>query len=262
MPTRYLGHRDLRPRGLPAVGQCVFQRFLLWPLLLISHFLAAALLAWHLLAQGSFGFALAYPALNINEHIEHFGPQNRYKSGFGDTDKAEHLRLFGEIADSIQKDGEGLASITYTGPEGEPTLLMRPPEVLHLQDVAHLVTFFYQTGLIAAVLLVLLSAYTLWRRPRPPRVRSVLLVLAITLAAGAILLWSLGPKTVFYRLHEWVFPPDHPWFFYYQDSLMTTLMKAPDLFGFIGALLLALTLVIWGGTLIPFWRWLNDRARL
>lgn len=43
------------------------------------------------------------------------------------------------------------------------------------------------------------------------------------------LIW-IGPTRVFYTLHEWVFPSDHQWMFSYQESLMTTLMKAPDLF--------------------------------
>jgi hypothetical protein len=44
-----------------------------------------------------------------------------------------------------------------------------------------------------------------------------------------------GPVNVFYKLHTWIFPADHQWFFYYQESLMTTLMKAPDIFGGIAA---------------------------
>lgn len=238
----------------------LFHRFALWPLLLISHFLAASLLAWHLLAQVDFGFSWAYPLLNIDEHIEEFGPRNRYKVGFGATDREQHRRLFGEISHAIQNGGEGLAEIDYVRPDGERVRLMREPEVIHLQDVARLVSFYYAAGLVAAGLLLALVVYARRVKQRPPTARKVLAITGGVLAAGAALLWLIGPEQVFYWLHEVLFPEDHPWFFYYQDSLMTTLMKAPDLFGFIGALLLALTLIFWAASGLPLWRWLS-RAR-
>jgi hypothetical protein len=75
-----------------------------------------------------------------------------------------------------------------------------------------------------------------------------------TIAALIAAVLIIGSKKVFYYLHTWIFPPEHPWFFYYQDSLMTTLMKAPDLFGLIAALLLALWLLLWGATLFMITR--------
>ena len=49
----------------------------------------------------------------------------------------------------------------------------------------------------------------------------------------------------FYALHEWIFPDNHQWFFYYQESLMTVLMKAPDLFGAISVLIALLAIPIY-----------------
>lgn len=235
----------------------LFHRYALWPLLFISHLLAASLLAWHLLAQVDFGFSIGYPLLNIDEHIERFGPENRYKTGFGETSPEEHARLFGEISRSIQSDGEGLADIRYTLPNGRSSYLMRPPEVIHLQDVARLVRDYYRVGLVAGALLIVLGFYAWRRRLAPPKPLKVLAITAASLAAGGIALWLIGPVRVFYWLHEYAFPKDHPWFFYYQDSLMTTLMKAPDLFGFIGALLLILTLIFWGLSGALMVRWLR-----
>ncbi len=233
----------------------LFNRFALWPLLFISHLLAASLLAWHLLAQVDFGYSLGYPLLNIDQHIERFGPENRYKTGFGETSREEHARLFSEISRSIQNDGQGLAEIQYSLPNGDSSHLMRPPEVVHLQDVARLVSHYYLAGLVAAGLMAILVLYTRKRRLAPPKPTKVLAITAVSLAAGGIALWLIGPVKVFYWLHEYAFPEDHPWFFYYQDSLMTTLMKAPDLFGFIGALLLVLTLLLWAlsGALLLRW---------
>jgi hypothetical protein len=65
-----------------------------------------------------------------------------------------------------------------------------------------------------------------------------------------VLVWALGAKKVFYQLHVWIFPEGHQWFFYYQESLMSTLMKAPDLFAgigiaiFLGAILLFVLMLL------------------
>src|SRR5690606_5060552 len=64
-----------------------------------------------------------------------------------------------------------------------------------------------------------------------------------------LVIFITGPTKVFYWLHEQIFPDEHEWFFYYQDSLMTTLMKAPDLFGFIAVILVILMMVLWSLTI-------------
>ena len=61
---------------------------------------------------------------------------------------------------------------------------------------------------------------------------------------------AIGTKKVFYTAHTLIFPAGHQWFFYYEESLMTMLMQAPDLFAAIAAEWLLLTafcywLVIW-----------------
>jgi hypothetical protein len=72
----------------------------------------------------------------------------------------------------------------------------------------------------------------------------MLTVCAAVLAVAVIAVLLIGPKTVFYTLHTWVFPAGHAWFFYYQDSLMTTLMQAPNLFAGIAAEVLLLTVTL------------------
>jgi hypothetical protein len=71
---------------------------------------------------------------------------------------------------------------------------------------------------------------------------------------------AIGPRRVFYRMHEWVFPPENPWFFYYQDSLMSTMMKAPHLFGAIAPVLLALGLLLYAGLLFAAARLARPQA--
>lgn len=223
----------------------LFDRYLLWPLLLTAHLLAAALLAWHLMAQVNFAYPLGYQWLDVATHIQTYGPQNRYKDHFEHTPESEHHRLFSEITHAIQTGGQGLANIQYTLPNGQQESLLRPAEVVHLEDVANLVQGVYRLGLAGAAVLLLTLSYALYRRRRLPPPRKLLTGFAIATVSLATLVLLLGPVRVFYRMHDYVFPDDNPWFFYYQDSLMTTLMKAPDLFGFIAILLVALFALLW-----------------
>ncbi|WP_111640311.1 lipoprotein intramolecular transacylase Lit [Marinimicrobium alkaliphilum] len=225
-----------------------FNRYLLWPLLLTGHLLAASLLAWHLLAQVNYGYALAYPALAIDEHIARFGPANRYKDHFEQTGKEEHLALFGEITRAVQSGGEGLRDIHYPLPDGSTEPLLREAEAIHLEDVAHLIDVFYIAGLTGALVMLALGGYAYWQRQRFPTVRRILLGFIAALVSVTVIVLAIGPVKVFYWLHDVIFPPENEWFFYYEDSLMTTLMKAPDLFGFIAVLLVLMLVIIWTGS--------------
>lgn len=218
----------------------------LWPVFLVCHLLLSMLFAWHLLAHVDFGYSLAHPLLGIEQHVQTYGPENRYKQGFGSTSPEEHKALFGTIIKSIQGSGQGLSDIAYQKPDGTYSRLLREPEVVHLEDVALLVDAFYWAGIVAGALSVVTGWIAYQRRLKPPRPRRVLAGFAVVLGVGGSILALLGPVEVFYGLHDLVFPPEHTWFFYYEDSLMTTLMKAPDLFGFVGALWLLVGLMFWG----------------
>lgn len=228
----------------------------LW-LLLPAAALAALWIAWRALSMVDFLYPVLYDAIDVHEHIETFAPQNRYKADFGTTTREERLRLFGVIVDSIHASGEGLAQIEYHRPDGEVIdTLLREPEVGHLQDVANLVDRIAPFGWLAvawtAMHLLLIRLFG-WRVPSLARLLGASL-LAVLAGVAAVLL--VGARRVFYWFHEWVFPPDHPWFFYYQDSLMSTMMKAPDLFGAIAVALLALGLAVYASLL-----WLARRAQ-
>jgi hypothetical protein len=222
-----------------------FNRYLLWPLLLTGHFLAASLLAWQLLAQINFAYPLGYQLLDIKQHIQHYGPLNHYKPEFGQTTPKEHQQLFAEITDAVQNHGHGLAEISYRLPNGTQTPLMREAEVIHLQDVANLIDIFYLIGAVGFVIWLVLLAYSRQQKQHFPSLKKILIGfgLGLTVIAAGVLL--IGSKAVFYWLHVQIFPDNHEWFFFYQDSLMTTLMKAPDLFGFITVILVLVFAVIW-----------------
>jgi hypothetical protein len=178
-----------------------------------------------------------------------YGPKNRYRNHFELTTREERTRLFAAIVTGTHDGGQGLESLTYHDARGNPVApLLRSPEITHLRDVARLVEWFYRIGL-GAVLIWMLALAQLWRlRLPPPPLGHYLAGLAIA-AAGLVLgILAVGPTRVFYIAHTLIFPAGHPWFFYYEESLMTMLMKAPDLFAAIAAEWLLLTaLCYWLG---------------
>lgn len=212
--------------------------------LALSGLLVALALAWIILACLNFSYGLWHDAGGIKRSIDEYGSQNRFRKGFHLTSKDQRVALFREINIAINSGGKGLADIRYQVDNLPEQTLLREPEVLHLQDVANLVTL----GKYAAVL-ALLIWMTLWfyfyrqRRPAPSVLQQFYAILAVV-AVVAVVVVVIGPVAVFYKMHEWVFPDGHQWFFYYQDSLMSTMMHAPELFGWIAMEWLLLTLVL------------------
>ena len=115
--------------------------------------------------------------------------------------------------------------------------------------MARTVDLLRPVGWVACTLLLIGSlAICRWRLAPPWRVWLPSLAGLALLSAG--LLWGVGAEPLFYQLHHWWFPAGHQWFFYYEESLMSMMMKAPDLFGAIAAIWLALAvtlLLLWQG---------------
>lgn len=197
--------------------------------------------SWILLAQVNFGYSALHSVMNIEQHIAKYGPQNRYRDDFETTDKPEHVRLFAAIVDAIHNDGQGLSDITYQSPQGNTiSTLLHKAEVIHLEDVAHLINQFYRVSIITLLLTLTLIAWFKYRGPQLPNLKQQALGILGFSTICFVLVFAIGPVKVFYALHEWIFPDNHQWFFYYQESLMTILMKAPDLFGAISGLIAVL----------------------
>ena len=216
----------------------------LWPLYALTLFLSATLIAWHLLAQIDFAYPQAYKLLEIDKHISRFAPQNRYRRQFELTTQEEHLQLFSEIITGIQNNGIGLATITYSH-AGKSSTLLREAEVDHLQGVANLVDRFYWLGTVSLLVSIILFVLIRQIKPPLPKLKQVMAGIFFLVLSGIATFIIVGPRKLFQWLHTQLFPEGDQWFFYYQDSLMTTLMKAPDLFGFMGALLGMVTLLLY-----------------
>ncbi|ADU65896.1 hypothetical protein Selin_1161 [Desulfurispirillum indicum S5] len=222
--------------------------------------LSSLYIGWILLGSVNFLYPQWYSLLHIEAHIQEYAPQNIHgKGNFAHTATAEHFRLFQQIVHGIHGRSD-LATITYHAPDGRKLgTLLSADEVTHLQDVAHIVTLLTRVG-ATCLILTLLLALLLWhRRSRllhPLRATALLGITALCISLGV---YILGPVRVFYQLHDWFFPPDNPWFFYYQESLMTTLMKAPDIFGAIAVSWLLLSVFIAATAYSGLWYMLGRR---
>ena len=210
-------------------------------LLLIS--LAAS---WFLFAKLNFLYPLWYEAVGIEAAIKTYGPRNAVKPGFERTNKAEQTRIFAALVDSIHDSGEGLEELTYEEPDGQTIdKLLTEAELIHLRDVAALVDTGKRVATVSLILgLIVAGAMVVMGIP-PPTMRHLGLGLLTVAVLGGAALLVVGPVKLFYWLHTVIFPADHQWFFYYEESLMSMMMKAPALFGPIAIELIAGAIVIW-----------------
>jgi len=216
-----------------------------WPLLIVSAFFTALFIAWHALSSVNFLYPMWHKALDIGETVRVYAPQNRYRHGFERTTNTEHARLFAAILHAVENGGHGLENLRYRDAAGKPIdVLLTAPEIVHLRDVARLVHAFQLFGWTCSLIFVAAGiSLRIKPAPRPP-LKKMLVYFAAATLLGIVVILAIGAKTVFYKLHTWIFPPGHQWFFYYQDSLMTTLMKAPVLFAGIAAEWLVLTIAL------------------
>lgn len=194
----------------------------------------------------NFGYAFWYQQLGIEAHIAKFAPQNRQgKTGFENTNYESRYQLFAGISDAVNNGGDGLRTLSYAGTDGTTQLLLTDPEAVHLEDVAKLIDLLVPMGWAALALLIVFAIVARVGKITMPGIGKSLLTLIFIAALCAIIIVAVGAHDVFKAMHEMVFPDDHQWFFYYQDSLMTTLMKAPDIFFAIGAAWAILASVIY-----------------
>lgn len=207
-------------------------------------FLISLALAWGGMLKFNFFYGVWHDYGGIKEGIEKYGPKNRYKNGFADTTKAQREHLFRQIATAIHEGGKGLENISYNSPssQGDQKLLRRP-EIVHLQDVANLLDLLVKLVALVAFNWLVLAGVYLRRFASLPRISEQISGVASLLALMALVLIFAGAENVFNTLHVWVFPDDHQWHFYYQESLMSTMMLAPVLFAWIAGAWLTLSIV-------------------
>ena len=209
--------------------------------------------SWQVLSQANFLYDQIYEHNNLEAHVNEFAPLNRNdKESFALTSKTERVRVFNDIAREINSGGGGLGSIVYTPEDaGAATPFLVEAERDHLQDVANLVSSLKPIGAVIASLLIAfygfcwyykVSRYQYFWRPSGIFI-SLFQISAVAVLCVAIT-FALGPQQTFYLLHEWAFSDKAQWYFYFEDSLMTTLM--PEIvFANIAALIGILTVLTW-----------------
>jgi uncharacterized membrane protein len=212
----------------------------------ISSFVCALFISWVLMASIDFAYPILHDGMDITQHTEKYGPQNRYRNNFENTDRSERIRLFSAINDSIHSQGDSLAKIEYYDKTTLKRIdsLLHTSEIIHLKDVAALIDAFRFTALACFIIWAGLVMFLYKKNIPPPNLKQQTLSTLVLIIISALLILAIGPVTVFYAFHEWLFPANHKWFFYYQESLMTVLMKAPFLFGYIAILITLLTIPI------------------
>lgn len=220
--------------------------FLLNFVLSLGLFCVSLYLAWQIGASSNFLYTLWYEVIDIDTTISAYGPKNKNRHGFEQTSKQEQVRLFSEIVASIQNKGEGLNKLRYKNSNGKPVdTLLTEAEIVHLKDVANLVGIFKYFAIVGLLIAAAALFFMFMAKQKCAKfiyhlAGSLVFIVIIT---GVVFL--VGPTKIFYAGHELMFPDNHPWFFYYEDSLMSTMMKAPDLFGPIACELAAVTFLIW-----------------
>ena len=121
---------------------------------------------------------------------------------------------------------------------------MHKAEVIHLQDVANLIEWLNRFLFFSFILWLMILLYQ-FKKPFDYTTKQAFSAIVIGSVLLSLPIFVFGAEKVFYQFHIWVFPDDHQWFFYYQDSLMATMMKAPDIFAYIALSLVFFTLVIY-----------------
>ena len=207
-------------------------------------------LGWFALARADFFYPVCHDLLKIDRVVAEYGPSNRVRKNFHLTSKAERVRLFSAINRSVHQGGGGLGEIHYFDEEGTDLgALLTLWDQAHLSQVALLLSRLKILGFGWFALWGLMIFFAVkYHLPKPRLLSLILRPLVVLLGIiGAVFL--VGPGRVFAGLHQLLFPAAQPWFLYYQESLMTLLMKAPDLFGLIALQILGLGILIWLGLL-------------
>lgn len=240
-------------------------RQLLWCCFAVSLLVFSLGLSWQINKAVNFSYGIWYQILEINRVIAINVPKNNQgKQDFPVEDVDLHKKMFANIVDAIHQEGNGLTEISYENSQGLVKAFLTESEIQHLEDVANLLDRVFDIWQINGfIMLAFILFYCrkvtavktggmLKQATKPlaintmPSAKQKLLSLVLVIALTILILGIWGFTAMFYYLHTVIFPSDHQWFFYYQDSLMSTIMKAPDIFAAIAGqlLILALTLCV------------------
>ena len=231
----------------------VVARQLTWCVFALTLLVFSLGVSWQVSKSTNFLYNFWYQTLHINEVVLKNVPKNTQgKRDFPVNNIKLHENKFADIVQAIHQQGHGLANISYVNNRSVVKPLLTKGEVLHLEDVANLLglvekvwwgSLLFLCGwlIVYALLVEQLSVKSVRKMPTGQQ-KLISLLGFILLLVVALSIW--GFTEVFYYLHTVIFPAEHQWFFYYQDSLMATLMKAPDIFSAIAGQLFVVALLL------------------
>ena len=215
-------------------------------ILSISLLCVSFYIAWNLNAASNFLYSTWYEVLSLDSAITKYATDNKFKKGFEHTNKQQHVELFSGIVVGIQNRGEGLRKLSYLDKNnGIKQTLLTDAELVHLEDVAKLVSIFKYVAIFGSFIAFIVFLIMWFKNILIAKYKRHLFGAVGAILSICILVILIGPTKIFYFGHELIFPNNHQWFFYYEESLMSTMMKAPVLFGPIACQLLISTVVLW-----------------
>lgn len=218
----------------------------LWLCLCIFLLVFSLGISWQINKSVNFFYGFWYSQLNIEQTIKTYTPQNTQgKQDFVQTSAEQHQLSFNAIVDEIHNNGQGLSQLSYLNNRQQKKELLTAAEVVHLQDVSDLIEKLYIISAINLFLLLITASIIYQNKLFTPSRKEQYIAIALpsTLLIGFFSVY--GFTDIFYYLHTVIFPDNHQWFFYYQESLMSSLMKAPDLFAGIGFTLSVIALLVY-----------------
>jgi len=219
---------------------------ILWLLCCTSLVLFSLGLSWQINKSANFFYGFWYQQLNIEKTITTYVPENIFdKKDYAETSKQQHLDNFSEIVTEIHNNGEQLAQLNYVNKKQQVKKLLTSAEILHLEDVSHLIEKLTLVSLGNLCVLLLLAGIIYQQKLCLPKRKDQVVAVVLPSLLLFILLSLFGFTELFYFLHTVVFPDNNQWFFYYQESLMSSLMKAPDLFAGISVSLSVIALIFY-----------------
>ncbi len=219
---------------------------ILWLLCCISLIVFSLGLSWQLNKSADFFYGFWYQQLNIEQTITSYVPDNTFdKKDYADTSTEQRVDNFSEIVTAIHNNGKNLAQLSYVNKNQQTKTLLTTAEIIHLEDVSHLIQKLTLVSVGNFCILLLLSGVIYHQKLNLPKRKDQLLAVVLPSLLLLILFIVFGFTELFYYLHTVVFPDNHQWFFYYQESLMSSLMKAPDLFAGISVILTVTALIIY-----------------
>jgi uncharacterized membrane protein len=211
----------------------------------LSALISALWLAWSALRSFDFAFDFWYSALQLEQKIAYYAPNNRFRFAFENTSYETRKNIYQQISRNIHIEGAHFDQIIYNTKDGKVTdYFLTAPEIQHLEDVNHLITKVHWTAPVAAALFLSICGFYTLKPSAKFSLRAQGMVMSVLILLLSAPLFVFGPQKIFDILHQTIFPADHPWFFFYEDSLMTLLMYAPYSFAVIAAL--------WGGISLLF----------